>query len=58
MKKTYIKPNAKAVHLYYAHALLSGSTFTEEANGKRGLSRGAGSIWDDEDEETENSMWK
>ena len=58
MKKTYIKPNAKAVHLYYAHALLSGSTFTEEANGKRGLSREVGSIFDDEEEEIEDSMWK
>jgi hypothetical protein len=56
MKKIYNKPNIKVVHLLYAHALLSGSTFTEEVNSKRGLARET-DFYDDEEETEDLRGW-
>lgn len=53
-KKKYIKPNTISVNVYSKYYLLSGS----KAGANQWNSRKVNTMWDDEDEEIENSMWK
>lgn len=52
MKKTYIAPCMEIVNVQTA-AMLAGSMDlnSETVSGDRALSRGNGSLWDDDDEE-------
>ena len=60
MKKTYIKPAMKTVKVYGGRLLTGASGI--ELNRTMGQNAKAysreSSMWDDEDEEIENSMWK